>query len=333
MGAREMKDTKNILILGGYGNTGLAIARLLLRDSDHNICLAGREQMKADREARVLNWEHSCDRVRGVQVNLGLKRQLIGIMEGYDLVIDNIEETAFNGQAARTALDSGTTYLALTSDKDKLLALKGIDVEIQAEGLTFITNAGIVPGASFLMARYLSGFFDVLDTVTIGGLPGEETHSYRSVGGLIPTPGNSPFIFGDGSEVKKPIDSIFRRLRARWFRRFTRDCDGIPDHRQGLGVKATAKGVMNGREEQLRLTLEHRDPYRAAAIATVPCILGLVDGSIKQPGVHMMGHVLDAELYMENLWNMGMKVSLQGLPETWHEEYMANEIRLVDQVA
>jgi len=328
-----MKDTKSILILGGYGRTGMEIAKLLLRESRHNIVLAGRDLFKASRAAKRLNCKHSGERVTGVQVNVAFKKQLTSILEDYDLVIDSIPVTAFGGQIARAALDVGIDYVDLTTNKEKLLSLNGLDVEIQAEGLTFITNAGIVPGASFLMARYLFGFFDVLDAVTIGGLPGEETHSYRSVVGLIPTPGNSPFIFGDGSEVKKPIDSIFRRLRARWFRRLPRDCDGIPDHRQGLGIKATAKGVMNGREEQLRLTLEHKDPYRATAIATVPCVLELLDGSIKKPGVHMMGHVLDPERYMENLWDMGMAVSLQGLPDTWHEEYRANEIRLVDQVA
>ena len=100
-----MASEKNILILGGYGQTGIQLAKLLLKKSRHNICLAGRDQVKADREARTLNWEHSCDRVRGVQVNLGLKRQLTGIMEDYDLVIDNIGETAFIDQAARAALD------------------------------------------------------------------------------------------------------------------------------------------------------------------------------------------------------------------------------------
>jgi len=47
----------------------------------------------------------------------------------------------------------------------------------------------------------------------------------------------------------------------------------------------------------------------------------------------MMGHVLDPERYMENLWDMGMTVSLQGLPDTWLEERQADEIGLIEQVA
>ena len=316
-----MKDAKNILILGGYGSTGLAIARLLLRDSDHNIGLAGREQVKADREAKALNWEHSCDRVQGVQVNLGFEKQLTGIMEGYDLVIDNIGETAFNDHAARAALDSGIAYLGLTSDKDKLLALKGMDVEIMAEGLTFITGTGIFPGAPFLMARYLSGFFDVLDAVTIDSLPGEETYRYRSSVDLIPTPGNSPLASSDGSDSRGTFDRILRMLGAPWLGRVHGGSDRVPERRQVSTVRTTATGTMNGHRERLRLTLECGDAYRATAIAIAPCILGLLDGSIKKPGLHTMGHVLDPEKYMEDMWSMGMTVSLQGLPATWDEKY------------
>ena len=343
-----MKDTKNILILGGYGQTGIQIARLLLRGSPHHIGLAGREQVKADREARTLNWEHSCDRVRGVQVNLGLKRQLTGIMEDYDLVIDNIGETAFIDQAARAAMDSGTAYLDLASDKAKILALKGMDVEIQTEGLTFIIDAGFVPGASFLMARYLSGFFDVLDAVTMDDQLGEETHSCSSGVGLIPTPANSSFALSDCSDSRGTFDRILRMLGATWLGRLHEGSDRIPERRQVSTVGTTATGAMNDHRERLRLTLECRDAYRATAIAIAPCILGLLDGSIKKPGVHMMGHMLDPEQYMEDMWSMGMTVSLHGLPATWDEKYRTVEVladgvwpgeaqkdkgRLIEQVA
>jgi hypothetical protein len=343
-----MSQAKNILILGGYGSTGLAIARLLLRDSDHNIGLAGREQVRADWEAKALNWEHSCDRVQGVQVNLGFKKQLTGIMEGYDLVIDNIGETAFKGQAARAALDSGIAYLGLISDKDKLLALKGMDIEIQAEELTFITGADIFPGVSFLMARYLSGFFDVLDTATIDGLPGEETYSYRSGVGLVSTPGNSSFASSNGWDLRGTFDRILRILGTLRLGRLHEGNDSVPERRQVSTVRTTATGTMDGHRERLRLTLEHKDTYRATAMAILPCVLGLLDGSIKKPGVHMMGHVLDPEQYMEDMWSMGMTVSLQGLPATWDEksrtienladgvrpgEALINKSRLIEQVA
>ncbi len=338
-----MKDTKNILILGGYGWTGIQVAKLLLRESEHNIDLAGRDLLQASRAARDLNWEHSGERVREVEVNVAFKKQLTSILEDYDLVIDSIPVTAFGGQIARAALDAGIDYVDLTTNKEKLLSLKGLDVEIQAAGHTFITGAGFVHGVPYLIERYLAGYFDSVDTVTMGCLLKEEMLSHRACVDLVPTLRDSPMIFSDGSGAKRSFNRVLRILRASWFGRLLPDSDYVPEHQQILGVKATATGTINGRREDLKITLEHRDSYRATALASVPCVLGLLDGSIKQPGVHMMGHLLDPERYMDNLWDTGMTISLQGLPDTWDEksrsgecrpeETLKNDIGLIGQVA
>ena len=48
----------------------------------------------------------------------------------------------------------------------------------------------------------------------------------------------------------------------------------------------------------------------------------------------MMGHVLDPERYMENLWDMGMTVSLQRMPDTWWmKEHRTDEVSLIGKVA
>ncbi len=379
-----MKDTKNILILGGYGRTGIQIAKLLLRESRHNVHLAGRDLLKASRAARELNWEHPGERVTGVQVNAALKKQLTGVLVDHDLVIDSIPDTAFGGQIAQAALDAGIDYIDLNANKEKRLRLKGLDVEIQAAGLTFITEAGFVPGAPSLMARYVADFFDSLDVMTMGGLFRQENANNGRGIGLVPVPGDIPMIFRDGSWQKAnlmasrkidfgkgqgtwpcyPMDmpelySLPETLGCREFGFYGSGVNRLADMtiqawktlrscklpwstRLGAGfsiqgnerftttpdicpVNLTATGLMNGRREQLKFTLEHKDPYRATAIATVSCVLGLLDGSIKQPGVQMMGHVLDPEQYMDDLWRMGMTVSLQGLPDTWDEECRPDE--------
>jgi len=343
MGVREMKDTKNIMILGGYGRTGLEIAKLLLRESKHNIGLAGRDLLKATRAARDLNWEYSGERVRAVEVNVAFKKQLTSILRDYDLVIDAIPVTAFGGQIARAALDAGIDYVDLTANKEKLLSLKGLDVEIQAAGHTFITGAGFVHGVPYLIERYLTGYFDSVDTVTMGYLLKEKMLSHGACVDLVPTLRDSPMIFSDGSGAKRSFNRVLRILRASWFGKLLRDSDYVPEHQQILGVKTTTTGTMNGRRVYLKLTLENRDQYSAAAISIIPCVLGLLDGFIKQPGVHVMGHVLDPEQYIDDLWSLGMTVSLQGLPDTWDEksrsgecrpeETLKNDIGLIGQVA
>jgi len=381
-----MKDTKNILIFGGYGWTGVEIAKILLRESRHNIGIAGRDFLQASRAAQRLNWKHSRERVRGVEVNVALKKQLTRALGGYDLVIDSMPDTVFGGQIAQAALDAGIDHIDINANIEKRLRLKDLDVEIRASGLTFITEAGFVPGVPSLMARYVADFFDSLDVVTMGGLLRQEnTNNGRGIG-LVPPYGDNPMIFRDGlwqkanltasrkiafgkgqgtwpcypmampelyslpeilgcrefsfygSGVNRLADMMIQAWRALRSNKLPwRTRLGVRFSNQGnerftttpniCPVNLTATGLMNGRREQLKFTLEHKDPYRLTAIATIPCILGLLDGSIKQPGVQMMGHVLDPEQYMDDLWRMGMTVSLQGLPDTWDEECRADETR------
>ncbi len=49
---------KSILILGGYGNAGLPIARLCLEHTDTRLVLAGRNQSKAVESAAQLNGQY-----------------------------------------------------------------------------------------------------------------------------------------------------------------------------------------------------------------------------------------------------------------------------------
>jgi saccharopine dehydrogenase (NAD+, L-lysine-forming) len=363
MGAREMKDTKNILLLGGYGRTGMEIAKMLLGESQHNIHLAGRDLFKASRAAMKLNWEHSRERVRGVEINAALKKKLTGALGDYDLVIVSIPNTAFGGQIAQAAFDAGIDYINLNASEKTRQVLRKLDKGVREAGLTFITEAGFVPGAPSLMARYVAEYFDSLDTVNVGAMFGRENG--RQGGGFdgISTPGESPALFrngrwqkagltasrkisfGNGAGIRTCYLMGLAELRglpeklgcrelgfygsganqfAELTRQMWRACR-LPRPSKGNGrpawpgqvgtVTVTATGTMNGLDERLTLTLEHRDPYLATAMTTVPCVLGLLDGSIKREGVHMMGHLLDPERYMEDLWDMGMTVSLQGLPD------------------
>ena len=53
----DFKMKKTVLILGGYGNAGLPIARLLLQECDAEIIIAGRNLGRAQRTADELNRE------------------------------------------------------------------------------------------------------------------------------------------------------------------------------------------------------------------------------------------------------------------------------------
>ena len=72
-----------------------------------------------------------------------------------------------------------------------------------------------------------------------------------------------------------------------------------------------AQGEVNHHHELQKIVISHDDGYEATAIAAVAGILQLLDGSIDQPGVLIMGHVVNPDRYLEDIKRLGMKVRIQ----------------------
>jgi hypothetical protein len=53
----------------------------------------------------------------------------------------------------------------------------------------------------------------------------------------------------------------------------------------------------------------HDNGFVATAIGAVAEILQLLDGSIKEPGVTIMGHGVDPDWYLEDIQRLGINVS------------------------
>ena len=91
------------------------------------------------------------------------------------------------------------------------------------------------------------------------------------------------------------------RLGARLFMRAARRT------RPPLGVVVMVElvGERAGREQQIRLLLQHTDGWVATAIPTVSCISQMLDGTVA-PGLGMMGHVVDAKRLVQDMQRLGM---------------------------
>ena len=77
----------------------------------------------------------------------------------------------------------------------------------------------------------------------------------------------------------------------------------------GFSIKMDAVGEVAGRREQFDVSLQHDDGYAATAISIVACFLQLLDGSIEEPGVRIMGHAVDPNRFVQDLQRLGMKIS------------------------
>lgn len=101
---------KTLLILGGYGNAGRAIASLLLQEcSDVGVIIAGRNLTAAQEYADKLNEKYNDERARARQVDASSVQSLDEAFQDIDMVVVASSTTAF----AHQVLEAGTSGISL----------------------------------------------------------------------------------------------------------------------------------------------------------------------------------------------------------------------------
>ena len=161
---------KKILILGGYGNTGLPLARLLLAETDVQLVLAGRHINRAQSTAAQLNREFPGERVSGIAADAADKNNLSRALHDVDILVVASSTAKYASQVAETTLSAGVDYLDVQYATQKVAALKSLASEIESAGLCFITEAGFHPGLPAALVRYAGERFDRLDIARVGSV-------------------------------------------------------------------------------------------------------------------------------------------------------------------
>lgn len=161
-----------ILLLGGYGNTGARVARLLLDHSDAQLLLAGRDAAKAAALAAALDPARchglALDAGDGAALEAALRRLAAA---GPALLI----VAASVGPHLATVLDAalragvcGIDTLLSTAAKHALLRQRA--PAWQAAGLTWVTDGGFHPGLPALLVRDAGRGLQRLEAAQIGSV-------------------------------------------------------------------------------------------------------------------------------------------------------------------
>ena len=162
--------TKKILILGGYGNTGLPIAKGLLAETDVSLVLAGRSLDKATAQAAAFNRQFGGERVSALRVDAADPASLRAAFAGVDFVVVASSTAQYVETVARAAIEARIDYLDVQVSSAKLETLQALQGEIEHAGLCFITDGGFHPGLPAALVRYAAGRFDRLDKANVGSV-------------------------------------------------------------------------------------------------------------------------------------------------------------------
>jgi len=150
---------KTILVLGGYGGAGTAISRLILKETDFDLIVTGRRKERAEAVAGALNRDFSGDRASWACADASDPKTLAEPFGRADLVIVAATTTSFVETTARSALEAGIDYLDIHYPQDVVAVLEGLAPEVEGAGLTFVTQAGFLPGLPSVFVRRAGAFF------------------------------------------------------------------------------------------------------------------------------------------------------------------------------
>lgn len=152
-----------ILVLGGYGMAGTAVADLLLRQTQVRLVLAGRNLERARAAAASLNNRHGCERVAATAADAGDGAALRGAMQGVRMVVVASSTLEHTREVAEAALAARVDYFDLQlSSRRKLDVLKPLAAAIEKSGRCFITDGGFHPGLPAALVRYADRSFEEL---------------------------------------------------------------------------------------------------------------------------------------------------------------------------
>ncbi|MBI5060172.1 saccharopine dehydrogenase NADP-binding domain-containing protein [candidate division KSB1 bacterium] len=159
---------KTILLIGGYGGAGSALARMILRETDARVIIAGRNLDKANDFASRLNRDFPGERVHGVYVDAADIESASHVITKAELVLIASASAKHVDEIAEICLDAGVDYLDIHFGPNVYPALAPLARQIEAAGRLFITQAGFHPGLPAALIRYLAPRFDRLNSVSIG---------------------------------------------------------------------------------------------------------------------------------------------------------------------
>lgn len=144
-----------VAILGGYGNTGRLIAERLVRTPGTTVIVIGRDGARASRLAASLAVAGGT--AIGRAADVADPASLAAALEGADLVLSATTMTPLAPKVARAALDRSIDYMDIhLSSAAKWAGLSALVPEIEAKGLTFITDGGFHPGVPAAMVRAMA---------------------------------------------------------------------------------------------------------------------------------------------------------------------------------
>jgi hypothetical protein len=213
-----------VLILGGYGNFGKRIARLLTRKGIA-VIIAGRDGAKAAALAKALPPE--LVEVAVFDAKSGLLPQLVVLKP--HVVINTCGPFQNADYAiAQTCIAGGVHYIDLADGREFVTGITQLDADAKGRSVAVISGASTVPALSAAVIEHFLPQFSAIDSVDFGITPGQKAER-----GLATTQGVLSYVGKKlkpcaGYETRYGWQDMYLQSYPEIGRRWMANCD-VPD--------------------------------------------------------------------------------------------------------
>ena len=190
----------SVVVIGGYGATGRAVARLLLQYTSRDVIIAGRHMDHAEQAAHALRREFPGDRLRSAEADASDPEALGELLAGCALVIVCSATPEHAATVARAALAAECDYLDLFAEESVWGALEPLAAECAARDRYFVAQAGMHPGLPPALVRFAAPYFDDIDEATIDAVMHLRDVPFEAMRSLLAFVQDSPSrLYDDGA--------------------------------------------------------------------------------------------------------------------------------------
>lgn len=214
-----------VLILGGYGNFGKRIARVLVADGVP-VVIAGRNRDKAEELAKQLPdglAEAACFDVK-TELDAALERIKPSVVIN---TCGPFQDSDYG--VAESCIRAGVHYIDLADGRDFVTGISALDAAAKARGVAVISGASSVPGLSSAVVEHFKTEFSSIDSLQYGISPGQKAERGLATSqGILSYVGKPLRPFAGQAKRVYGWQRLYRQEYPGLGKRWMANCD-IPD--------------------------------------------------------------------------------------------------------